>query len=197
MNGLNGFTRSILLLAAKVAGPQRREWVAAMAAETEAAGGQGTGWALGCLVAALRDRFARDGWFWLALAGLPGLALVLAVALSLVIAIGARALGISILVAVPVMLLGPLPVAWLLGRMRPHYSALLVGTLGFLVHQIVPLLGMWALTGTPPQHWFWSPNLTYYNMPAVVGLFASWLVWVGGVWWSSRAYARRRRATHP
>lgn len=190
MNGLNGFTRSILMLADRIAGPKRGEWLAAMAAETEAAGRHGTEWALGCLVAALRDRFARDRWFWAALVGLPALALILAVALSLAIAIGARALGISMLVAVPVMLLGPLPAAWLLGRMRPAYSPSLVGTLGFLVHQSVPLLGMWALTGTPP-HGLWSPNVTYYNMPAMAGLFAGWLVWIGGVWWGGRRGADR------
>ena len=190
MNGLNGFTRSILLLADRIAGPERREWIAAMAAETEAAGRHGAGWALGCLAAALRDRLERDGWFWLALAGLPGLSLVLAVALTLAAVIGARALGISMLATVPLMLLGPLPAAWLLGRMRPRYAPLLIGTLAFLVHQIVPLLGMWALTGTPP-HWFWSPNVTYYNMPATTGIFMSWLTWVGGVWWGGRRRAGR------
>jgi hypothetical protein len=43
---------------------------------------------------------------------------------------------------------------------------------------------MWQLTGKPPVD-FWSPNVTYYMLPAYVGLLLSWSVWVGAAWWGS------------
>lgn len=178
MSGLNSVTRLILRLANRIAGPERREWVLAMAAEVDAADEHGVGWALGCLGAAVKDRTVRDRRFFLALATLPALVLVLLVPLSMIVDIVARKLGLPRLSLVPLMLLGPLPVAWLLGRLRPTYSPLLVGTLAFLVHQSVPLIAMWRLTGKPPVD-FWSPNVTYYMLPASAGLFLSWLGWVG------------------
>ena len=191
MSGLNEFACLVLRLAHWTAGPDRRDWVLAMAAETDAADRHGPRWALGCLYASAKDRLVRDRWFIAAVAILPALALVLSVASGFVVFVGTRSFGIPSLAAVPLMLLAPLPVAWLLGRMRPNYPPIIVGTLGFVVHQAVPLIAMWAMFGTLPP--FWSPNMIYYNMPAYVGLMASWLAWMGVAWWG----ALTRRASLP
>jgi hypothetical protein len=185
MSGLNGFARLALRLANRIAGPDRQDWLLAMAAETDAADRHGTAWALGCLYAAWKDRLARDRWFVAALLALPSVTALLVFPLGVIGAVGARSIGIPVLAAVPLMLLGPLPVAWLLGRMRPDHSIVLVGTLAFVVHQAVPLITMWALFGTLPP--FWSPNMIYYNMPSYIGLIASWLVWIAGSWWGASA----------
>ena len=66
------------------------------------------------------------------------------------------------------------------------------GTIGFLVHQSVPLLAMWMLFGIPPVS-FWAANLTYYNMPPMIGLLASWLVWTAGAWWGAQSRKRKMR----
>ncbi len=183
MMGLNGFSRLVLRLANRLAGKEREDWVLAMAVETDAAERHSTRWALGCLYAAAKDRLARDRWFVALIIALPALAIVLAVASAMMIFIGARALDVSGMAGIPIMLLAPVPAAWLLGRMRPGYSVVVVGTAAFLVHQATPLIAMWALFGTLPP--FWSPNMIYYNIPAYGGLLISWLVWVAATWWGA------------
>lgn len=182
----------LLRCAAWLAGPDRAEWSAAMAAETDAADERRTSWALGCLRAAFADRIVRDRWYLLSLIGLPALAFVVVVPLGLVVAIGAAKLAAPVAALVPIMLFGPLPCAWLLGRLRPSVSAMLAGTIGFLVHQSVPLLAMWILFGIAPAS-FWAANLTYYNMPPIFGLLASWLAWTAGAWWGTRSGKRKMR----
>jgi hypothetical protein len=189
MSGLNKVARIVLRLANWIAGSDRENWILAMAAETEAADHHGTEWALGCLRAAAKDRVARDRWFVAAIVALPALAMLLTVTSIFVIFLAARAFQIPDLAIIPVMLFAPLPAAWLLGRMRPEYSAVVVGTTAFVVHQAGPLLTMWALFGRLAP--FWSPNMVYYNMPAPAGLLASWLVWMAATWWG----ASTRRTT--
>lgn len=60
MSGLNTGTRALLRIANWIAGEPASEWCAAMAAETDAAGSQGMGWALGCIAAALKMRLRTD-----------------------------------------------------------------------------------------------------------------------------------------
>jgi hypothetical protein len=182
----------LLRCAAWLAGPDRAEWSAAMAAETDAADERRTSWAMGCLRAAFADRIVRDRWYLLSLIGLPALAFVVVVPLGLVVAIGAAKLAAPVAALVPIMLFGPLPCAWLLGRLRPSVSAKLAGTIGFLVHQSVPMLAMWILFGIAPAS-FWAANLTYYNMPPILGLLASWLVWTAGAWWGTQSGKRKMR----
>jgi hypothetical protein len=170
----------LLRFARWVAGRERAEWMDAMAAETEAADGNRLYWAAGCLWAAAVDRMARDRLFVAGMIAIPAVSFVIVLTLGFLLALGGRKFGWSPGVLVPVMLFGPLPFAWLLGKLRPSSSAPLVGTAGFLVHQSVPLLAMWILFGISPTS-FWAVNLTYYNLPPVAGLTASWLVWVAGV----------------
>jgi hypothetical protein len=185
MKGASKVSRIVLRVARRIAGAERRDWITAMEAETDAAGRHATQWALGCLYAAARDRLIRDSMFLIALLTLPVLALLIAVPLSLFAAVSAHRLGVPTLAIVPILLLGPLPAAWLLGRLRPSYSPVAVGTLGFLLHQAVPTIAMWSMTGRLPN--FVAPNVTYYNMPASAGLAASWIVWVGATWWGAVA----------
>lgn len=154
-----------------------------MAAETDAADSHGVRWALGCLCAAAKDRFARDGWFIAAIIVMPALAIVLAVTCAMMIFMGARTIGVSGIAGIPVMLLAPVPVAWLLGRMRPGYSPIAIGTIAFAVRQAALLIAMWTLFGHLPR--FWSPNMVYYNMSMYTGLLVSWFVWVVATWWGS------------
>ncbi len=188
MNGLNGPARLLLRLANWIAGPDREEWVLAMAVEADAADGHGTRWALGCLFAAGRDRLARDWQFVAAIVMLPVLTMVLGIASTLIIFIGAQALETSAMVAIPLMLFGPLPAAWLLGKMRPDRSSVVVGTIAFMIHQALPFLLMWAVFGSMLR--FWSADTVYYNMPAYAGLPMSWLVWIVGTWWGASMQKR-------
>lgn len=180
MSGLNGFSCFVLRLANLIAGPDRQDWVMAMAAETHAAGPRGNQWALGGLYAATKDRMIRDALFLAALIMLPAFALVLVIALTFVIFLGTLTLGVPDFIAVPLTLLGPLPVAWLLGMMRPKYPPLLVGTIAFFLHQAVPAITMWAFFGNLPS--IGSPSMPYFDIPGCVGLLASWLIWVGATW---------------
>lgn len=197
MSGRRSFSCLVLRCAAWLAGAERAIWIAAMEAETDAVEESRTIWALGCLWAVLADRVTRDRWFLLNLFALPALAFCLVVPLGLLASIGANMLGIPIPALVPVMLFGPLPCAWLLGSIRPSFSATLVGTIGFLVHQSVPLLAMWIVFDVTPVSFFWGPNLTYYNMPPVAGLLMSWLIWVAGTWSGTRSGRLRAASNAP
>ncbi|MDP1028670.1 hypothetical protein Q5H91_15725 [Sphingomonas sp. KR1UV-12] len=181
MSGLNGLARLILRLANWIAGRDREEWVLAMVAETDAAGGHGPAWALGCLYAAAKDRMARDLWFVAALFALPVFAIVLSFSVGAAILVGARTIGISDMAVIPLMFSGSLVAGLMLGRMRPAYPPIAVGTVAFVVHQAIPLLLMWAAFGRLMP--FWSPNMTIYNLPAPTGLLVSWLIWVAATWW--------------
>lgn len=172
--------RLLLRFARWVAGRERADWIDAMAAETEAAEGNRTGWAAGCLWAAVADRMVRDRRFLMGLIALPAASFVIVLTLGFLLSLGGRKFGWSPGVLVPVMLFGPLPFAWLLGKLRRSASAPLVGTAGFLIHQSVPLLAMWIFFGIAPIS-FWAVNLTYSNLPRVAGLTASWVIWVAGV----------------
>lgn len=165
-----------------------------MAAETEAAEDHQIDWALGCLWAALADRGVRDRWFLMSLMVLPAVAFLLVALASLLVSMTAYKFGVRIHALIPIMLIGPLPCAWLLGKIRPAVSPTLVGTTAFLVHQSTPLLAMWMLFGIAPVS-FWAANLSYYNMPPLVGLLASWFVWVAGTWWGTRSGKRTARRT--
>jgi hypothetical protein len=178
---MSGFARLVLRLANWIAGADREEWVLAMAAETDAAGGHGALWALGCLYAAARDRLERDWGFIAALFALPALALVLSLAMCVAAFVGVRAAGIPDLAAIPVMFAGDLVAAWLLGRMRPAYSPIAVGTFAFIVHLAMPMTLMWVAFGKLMP--LGSPNMTYYNMPSPIGLVVSWLIWVAATRW--------------
>jgi hypothetical protein len=54
------------------------------------------------------------------------------------------------------------------------------------------MLAMWILFGIAPAS-FWAANLTYYNMPPILGLLASWLVWTAGAWWGTQSGKRKMR----
>ena len=172
--------RLLLHFARWVAGRERADWIDAMAAETEAAEGNRIGWAAGCVWAAVADRMIRDRRFLVGLMALPAASFVIVLALGFLLALGGRKFGWSPGVLGPVMLFGPLPFAWVLGRLRPSASAPLVGTAAFLIHQSVPLLAMWIFLGIAPTS-FWAVNVTYYNLPPLAGLTASWVIWVAGV----------------
>lgn len=188
MNGLNGPARLLLRLANWIAGPDREEWVLAMAVEADAADGHGTRWALGCLFAAGKDRLARDWRFVAAIVMLPILTMVLGIASAFVIFIGAQALKSSVVAEIPLMLLEALPAAWVLGRMRPDRSPVLIGTIAFLIYLAVPLVLMWAVFGIMIS--IWSADAVYYNLPAYAGLPMSWLVWIVGTWWGASIQKR-------
>jgi hypothetical protein len=195
VNQSRSLSALILRFARWLAVSDRTMWIAAMAAETDAAEEHRISWAFGCLWAALADRLVRDRWFLLSLIALPALALLIVLPAGLLTAVGASKLGVPINALVPTMLLGPLPCAWLLGKMRPFVSPIFVGTIGFLAHQTIPLLAMWVLLGVSPVS-FWAPNLTYYNMPPVIGLLASWVVWISGAWCGARPGKGRTKRNH-
>jgi hypothetical protein len=142
-------SKAAIRLARKVGGSERDEWVRAMAAEWDALDRGKTSWALGCLVAAVRDRLRRE-WRFLA---------------ALVLAVPAAYLcnGILMTLVPPTLnedgaptsawiaayMFGPLAVPLLLGALFPSRG----GTAGILASAaflFTPMLAPMVLAGESP-----------------------------------------------
>ena len=182
--------RWMIRLAHRIAGPGREEWVAAMAAETEAGGGNG--WALGCLAAATKDRVARDWKFLFALGLVPALTIASIPVMTIATVALSRTTGLGQLQLMPVLALAPLPFAVLLGAMRPAKPWLL-GVLAFVIYQAIPAIGFRILFGTY-VYVRWEANLSYYDLYPPFGLAVTFAAWLAGCYWgASWARARKRK----
>jgi hypothetical protein len=180
--------RAIIKLARIVAGPERRQWVDAIEAELDHLPAGRLDWALGSLVAAVKDRVGRDWPFGLALGVLPGFAVVAVFVSTAAIAVSHKQTGLPPSAALLAQILAPLPFAWLLGRVRPAWPTLAVGAAGFLAYQIMPWAAWHALVG--PGVWlFWGPTLTPLGLPLPLVLPS----WLAGAWWGATAARRARR----
>lgn len=125
-------SEAAILLARKVGGPERDEWVRAMAAEWDALEHGKTWWALGCLGASLHDRLWRE-WHPVAaaLGAMPLIAGWNTVAITVLAPI-LRETGAPLAVWIAAYLLNPLPIVALLGYMVPHRARFLGLTTGGL-----------------------------------------------------------------
>jgi hypothetical protein len=190
MTRLSPAERVIMGLARAIAGRERRYWLDAMEAELVHLPARRFDWALGSLVAAVKDRAAREWKFAFALLGLSGAAILAAGLSAIPVRIAADLTNSSMLQWMPLMALAPLPFAYLLGRIRPAWSPLWLGTMAFLAYQIMPAIVWRALIGDG-MSLLWGPNLWSWGVPHPFQVLIVLLVWLIGVWWGAKA-ARRR-----
>lgn len=191
MSGFTPATRAILRLAAWIAGPERAEWVAAMAAETHAAGEAGLSWACGSLVTAVRDRTARDWHILVALVILPGSAAAFGAVIGAFAEMAMRSAGLGGGILVPTMLTTSWGTAYLLGRIKPSLSPVIVASLAFLLYLATPA-AILAVAAGIPFHLLWSPNVTIFNLPWQGGIVLGWLAWLTGCWVGTRDGSQSR-----
>jgi len=182
---VNAFSRFLFQIACVIAGRRRRDWIDAMATEAVAIDGNSTGWAIGCLSAAIKDRLAREWQFVLAIPLLSIGAVLLSLALFYPMAWLFTHGWIAGWVFVSSGLLSPLPFAFILGRMRPGRTAYLAALISFVLEVFIPLTIFWAMFGKSPFSWF-SEDATWYMMTPAAGLSSALLVWLIGVWLGSR-----------
>jgi hypothetical protein len=189
-------SRTLLQLARGVAGPQRAEWIEAMKAEAASAGGDSTPWAIGCLWAAIKDRFVREraflGAILLFVAG-PYLTMML-----LIFPEGwawrqpwLHQHSVAEWLFQHSGVLYYLPFAFLIGRMRPGRTAYAAAAICFPLAEFVPLFIFWLKFGGSLLAWF-GPNATWYMFSPAVGLAAAFAVCLAGVWLGS--HSRRAAA---
>ncbi|MDQ3077666.1 MAG: hypothetical protein M3Q83_02365 [Pseudomonadota bacterium] len=177
-------TSRLLRLARWIGGKERADWSSAMEAEAAYDGGDGTNWAIGCVIAALRDRVGREGKFLLAIALAPIATLLFCLFLFLAMSEPFMTGRLPSWFYNLAMLLAPLPFAWFLGRSIPS-AAIVAGAVSFSIFTIIPWIQFWIQIGQSPLIWF-VPNAEAYGMPTIVGLGCSLLIWVGGAWLGSR-----------
>ena len=141
MSGLNPFTRALLRIADWIAGENQSEWTAAVAAGTDAAGGQGLSWALGCVGAAFRMRLRTD-WKWLLFAiGVPLLLFALSIPWFFAVSLTMRELGIRAPVPWAILITLPSMIALLLGaRFARGGVPFLFILYSVLLFELVPIL---------------------------------------------------------
>lgn len=140
MSGLNPFTRALLRIADWIAGENQSEWTAAMAAETDAAGAQGFGWALGCVGAAFRIRLRTD-WKWLLFAiGMPLLLFAVRTPWFFAVSLTMRDFGIRAPVTWAILITLPVMIALILGaRFARGGVPFLLILYTILLFELVPL----------------------------------------------------------
>jgi hypothetical protein len=177
--------RIVLGLARIIAGPERRHWLDAMEAELAHLPTRRLDWTLGSLVAAVKDRSAREWRFGLALGILPGLAVAATLPATLFLMMAVKAAGLPQLLIYTGQVLAPLPFAWLLGRLRPAWSALWVGAAGFVAYQALPFIAWRVLIGNG-MWFFWGPTLFPLGVPVPLVL----PIWLLGAWWGARTTRR-------
>lgn len=195
MSGLNPFTRTLLRIADWIVGESQAEWTAAMAAETDAAGAQGLGWALGCVGAAFRMRLRTDWKRLVFLALIPILADLLGRPLFFPAAWAYRAdyLPVWALVAIP--LLPTLALIFVAGwtSRGPFPFAYSIYLLAMLVFW--PLAMFFVLTGADVSIWaFFQPDATHWLLPAYYGLALSLTVYISALAAGYLAGRRHRMA---
>ncbi len=178
------FSQFALRLARVIAGRDRAEWIEAMATEAQLSGNPGA-WATGCLWASIKDRIVREWRFILAVLTFPIGAYLFGLALFYPVAWLLRHEWIPAWTFYGAGLLGPLPFAFLLGRLRPGLPAYLASLVIFPIAVFFPLILFWIEFGKSPFSWFGETS-TWYNMTPVAGLTCALLVWFGGVWLGTR-----------
>lgn len=184
---MSALRRFLFGVARRIAGKERREWVEAMEAETASIDGDSTGWAIGCVWAAAKDRLAREWRFILAILMFPVGAYLFSFALFIPTAWLFTHGWIPGWVSVGSALLSPLPFAYLIGRMRPGMRAHIAVSISFLIGLFTPLTVFWVMFDKSPFSWF-GEDSTWYMMGPLAGLTCAFLVWQAGAWLGSRSH---------
>jgi hypothetical protein len=187
--------RAVMGLTRLIAGPERRHWIEAMEAELAHLPERPVDWALGSLVAAVKDKAWRERPLAAALAVLPALGLFTMVPLTVLAGMLARALGEPTLTTAPLVGLAPLPAALLLGALRPRSSAWLSGACGWLIYQSIPAVALPLLTNNGiPGYFWWAPNLSPFGVFGPSAVVLTLAFWIGGSVAGAR-WARTRKGS--
>lgn len=195
MSKMRWTERTAISLARIVAGPERREWLDAMEAELSVLPSRRLDWALGSLVAAVKDRAVRDRLGFALLAVLPACAAV-AVLLVTALAIATiHAAGLSTDLLGPILLPIPFLFAVLLGAARRWRHPAVAGALGFAIYQAGPSAFFHFAWGN--SFGFWAPNLWQYGVHPAVSVAGTLALWCLGTMCGARVSARRRRRRLP
>ena len=195
MTTLSPTEHAVMATARLIAGRQRRVWLDAMEAELQTLETGRMDWALGSLVAALKDRVVREKLALGALAALPAMAAVAVLPVTAVSALLLRAVGGPMNLLGPVLVPIPVFFALLLGVARPWRHPALTGAFAFVLHQAGPALFFHFAWGNALA--LWGPNLAHYGIhPAVMmaGVLASWVL---GTVAGARIAFKRRRGCKP
>jgi hypothetical protein len=188
--------RTAIRLARIVAGPERRQWVDAIEAELDHLPARRLDWALGSLIAATKDRAARERTYALALVALPTAALATLAFLLVLRAMIARATGLGMMEIMPLAALAPAPFAFALGVMRPRRWAWLSALPAFALYQAVPAIGFSIIWGTRVSA-RWEPNLSAIGLPPPFGLLTALVLWCTGAWLGGLWARKRRKRLNP
>jgi len=188
--------RLAVRLARAIAGPERRQWIDALEAELSHLDKGRADWALGGLVAAIRDRAWRERGYALAVIGAPTAALAFIPFAYLAASLLGDAIGIDAMPPAPLIALSPLPFAMALGMIRPHRPALVPGALGFVLYQAIPAIMLPLLFG---QYVYvrWEANLSQFGILPPAGFIGSLVMWCGGAWAGASGARRRGNPTPP
>lgn len=146
-------SKAAILLARRIGGAERDDWVRAMAAEWDALDNGKTRWALGCLAASLRDRLRRERRFIAAmLLAVPGVYIWSATFMTLV-APSMRASDAPTFAWIAAYLFNPLVVPLALGWLYPARAKAIGFALGALF-LFAPVIVSALLFGVPPIGFF-------------------------------------------
>lgn len=193
MSGLNPFTRALLRIADWIAGESEAEWTAAMAAETDAAGAQGLGWALGCVCAAFIMRLRKDWKRMALLLALPFMinALPIAFFFPMVRLMDAGWLPSWGFIALP--LFGSLAIIFWAGWSAPGRFPTAFALYLVFILELLPFLALQRLSGGElTLATYFGPTTTIWMMPALWGFLVSLLTYLAALVLGYKAGCKRR-----
>lgn len=195
MNRASLTEQVVIRLARFVAGPERRAWLDAMEAELDHLTSRRLDWVLGSLVAAVKDRWARE-WPTLALfAAIPASTAAAVVPVTAIAQSTFSATGISPHLLGPVLLPLPFLGAVLLGLARPWRRPVITGLLGFALYQAGPSAFMHFAWGS--SFGLWAPNLAQYGVHPAISVAATFTLWSLGAALGVRVGNQRRDSRSP
>lgn len=193
MSGLNPISRSILRLADRIAGPQRSEWTAAMAAETDAAGKGGTLWALGALASAIglhwRDNPGRTLFLFLS----PIVMMVLIFLAMWPIAMMQRSMEVPPILFFAPMVAVQMLIGYLIARRAPAGFPY-AGLFYFLVTMVVVPAFVFANLVSTKANIVTGENASWFGLTPIVGIMISYaMVIIGALFGNAKRAASRVR----
>ena len=187
MSGLNPITRAILRVADRIAGPQRSDWTAAMAAETDAAESRGVPWALGALLSAIglhwRDNPGRTLFLFLS----PLVMFVLIFVAMWPIAVLQQAIEVPPVVFFFPMVAVQAFMGYLIAKGSPAGFPFAGLTYFMMTMVVVPALIFANLTQTK-SNIVWGENASWFGLAPILGIAISYAAVILG---ARLGYARR------
>jgi hypothetical protein len=168
-----------------------------MEAEAQSIVGDSTLWAMGCVWASLKDRFARDWWFVPAVILLPIAVFMWKTTVFFSTSSWVIHQRIPGWMAVTSWIASPFPLVLLFAWWRQGILSRVAVAISFIAIESVPLWMFWQI-GLSPAEWF-GPNVNWYKCDPNIrigvagGITLDCLAWLAALWLGSRL----RRLTSP